>query len=268
MPTERLTFPGHDGGTLAARLDMPDGPHLATALFAHCFTCGKDIPAARRIAARLAAMGIAVLRFDFTGLGHSQGEFANTTFSSNVADLGAAAAFLNSRGMAPDLLIGHSLGGAAVLRAAPEIASARAVVTLGAPFDPGHVTHNFHDSLDEISARGQAEVNLGGRPFTIGKAFVENVAAENIAPAIGKMKKALLVLHAPLDAIVDVSNATQIFMAARHPKSFVTLDDADHLITRASDAEYAAEVIAAWAGRYLELAPPAPPSARPKAWSG
>lgn len=264
MPTERITFQGHGGDTLAARLDLPEGPHLATALFAHCFTCGKDIPAARRIAARLAAMGIAVLRFDFTGLGHSEGEFANTTFTSNVADLKAASAYLESRGMAPSLLIGHSLGGAAVLRAAPEIASAKAVVTIGAPFDPGHVAHNFGEALDEIATKGKAEVLLGGRPITLGQEFVEDVRAETLGPIIANMKRALLVLHAPRDEIVDISNATQIFTAAKHPKSFVTLDDADHLVTDPSDAEYAAEVIAAWAGRYLKLTPPAPPIGAPE----
>ncbi|MBT5821541.1 MAG: alpha/beta fold hydrolase, partial [Rhodobacteraceae bacterium] len=164
MPTERLTFPGHSGHDLAARLDMPDGPHLATALFAHCFTCSKDIPAARRIAQRLADQGIAVLRLDFTGLGHSQGEFANTTFSSNVDDLKAAVAMLSERGMAPCLLIGHSLGGAAVLKLAPELEGIKAVVTLGAPYDPEHVTHNFGGASDEIAANGNASVNLGGRP--------------------------------------------------------------------------------------------------------
>ncbi|MGH1413208.1 MAG: bifunctional alpha/beta hydrolase/OsmC family protein [Pelagimonas sp.] len=263
MPTERITFEGHEGA-LAARLDLPDGPHLATALFAHCFTCGKDIPAARRIAARLSAMGIAVLRFDFTGLGHSDGEFANTTFTSNVTDLKAAAAYLDARGMAPSLLIGHSLGGAAVLRAAPEIASVRAVTTIGAPFDPGHVTHNFGDALDEIVSKGKAQVMLGGRPITLGREFVEDVQAETLGPIIAGMKRALLVLHAPRDEIVDISNATQIFTAAKHPKSFVTLDDADHLVTDPCDAEYAADVIAAWAGRYLDLRSPAPPIGAPE----
>lgn len=264
MPTERLSFAGHSGANLAARLDMPDGPHLATAVLAHCFTCSKDIPAARRIAARLAGMGIAVLRFDFTGLGHSGGEFGNTTFSSNVSDLVAAAEMLGARGMAPDLLIGHSLGGAAVLKAAPQIPSARAVVTIGAPFDPEHVTHNFAGALDDIRAKGQAQVDLGGRVFTISRDFLKDVEGAELGPFIGSMKKALLVLHAPRDAIVDISNATRIFTAAKHPKSFVTLDDADHLVTRASDAEYAAEVIAAWARRYLDLSPPAPPIGAPE----
>lgn len=259
MPTERFTFAGHGGQELAARLDLPDGPLLATALFAHCFTCGKDIPAARRIAARLATMGIAVLRFDFTGLGHSGGEFENTTFSSNVADLEAAAQALSDRGMAPDLLIGHSLGGAAVLKVAGSLPSVRSVVTLGAPFDPGHVTHNFGDALDRIATDGAAEVMLGGRPIRIGKAFVRDVSAEKLGPAIKGLKRALLILHAPRDAVVGIENATEIFKAAKHPKSFVTLDDADHLISRPEDAEYAADVIAAWAGRYLKLRTPAPP---------
>ncbi|MBT8408415.1 MAG: OsmC family protein [Alphaproteobacteria bacterium] len=264
MPTERITFTGHSGDTLAARLDLPDGPHLATALFAHCFTCSKDIPAARRIAGRLASMGIAVLRFDFTGLGHSGGEFENTTFTSNVDDLKAAADYLNARGMAPELLIGHSLGGAAVLKAAAGIASSKAVVTLGAPFDPEHVTHNFGDALGSIETDGAAEVDLGGRPFRIRRAFVEDVKAEALGPAIANLGRALLVLHAPLDNIVGVMNATQIFTHAKHPKSFVTLDDADHLITRTEDAEYAAEVIAAWVGRYVPLAAPAPPPGAPE----
>ncbi len=264
MPAERITFRGHNGDELAARLDLPEGPHLATALFAHCFTCSKDIHAARRISGRLAAMGIAVLRFDFTGLGHSEGEFANTSFTSNVADLVAAAEYLEGRGMAPGLLIGHSLGGAAVLRAAAKLPSVKAVATIGAPFDPAHVTKNFAEALARIEAEGQAEVSLGGRPFTIGRDFVRDVAAENLRPAIADLKRALLVLHAPTDTIVGVENASQIFLAAKHPKSFVTLDDADHLITRAEDAEYAAQVIAAWVGRYLSIEPPAPPEGAPE----
>ncbi len=264
MTTERITFPGNSGDTLSARLDLPDGPHLATALFAHCFTCSKDIPAARRIAARLASMGIAVLRFDFTGLGHSKGEFANTTFTSNVGDLHAAAAYLAGRGMAPTLLIGHSLGGAAVLKAAGDMAGIKAVVTIGAPYDPEHVTHNFSDALKDIASVGRATVDLGGRPFTIGKGFVEDVKAQALGPVIKGLKAALLVMHAPRDAVVGIENATNIFAAARHPKSFVTLDDADHLITEARDAEYAADVIAAWAGRYMALTPPAPPIGAPE----
>lgn len=259
MPVERITFPGHDGNQLAARLDLPPGPHLATALFAHCFTCSKDIPAARRIAARLAGMGIAVLRFDFTGLGHSKGEFANTTFTSNVDDLAAGARYLTGRGMAPALLIGHSLGGAAVLRARAQIPSVHAVVTIGAPSDPAHVAHNFADSIPQIRRDGVAEVSLGGRPFNISRAFIDDIAKGNLKTAIARLDAALLILHAPRDEIVGIDNATEIFLAARHPKSFVTLDGADHLITRAGAAEYAADLIAAWVGRYVDLTRPAPP---------
>lgn len=264
MSLERFSFPGHDGHELAARLDLPTGPHLATALFAHCFTCGKDIAAARRIAARLAGMGIAVLRFDFTGLGHSGGEFANTSFTSNVEDLVAASAALEARGMAPELLIGHSLGGAAVLRAAGRIASAKAVVTIGAPFDPSHVTDNFADALPQIAAKGEAEVLFGGRSLRIGQGFVEDVQQARLADAIGTLHKALLVMHAPRDELVSIDNAAGIFRAAKHPKSFVTLGDADHLLTRAEDAEYAAEVIAAWAGSQIDLRAPAPPPGAPE----
>ncbi|MFC3615924.1 alpha/beta fold hydrolase [Lutimaribacter marinistellae] len=264
MPTERVTFEGHDGGQLAARLDLPEGPVLATALFAHCFTCSKDIPAARRIAGRLASMGIAVLRFDFTGLGHSDGEFANTTFTSNVDDLKAAAHYLEGRGMAPSLLIGHSLGGAAVLRAREGIASVKAVVTLNAPFDPSHVTHHFAEALPRIHEDGSAEVSLAGRSFRIGRGFVEDIAEVALRPAVERLGAALLVMHAPRDDTVGIDNATGIFTAAKHPKSFVTLDDADHLITRESDAEYAAAVIAAWVTRYVDLSPPAPPPGAPE----
>ena len=264
MPDDRFTFEGHAAHALAARLDMPRGPHLATALFAHCFTCGKDIAAARRIAQRLAGMGFAVLRFDFTGLGHSEGEFANTSFSSNVDDIVAAAAALEARGMAPSLLVGHSLGGAAVLRAARRIESAKAVATIGAPCDPEHVTHNFGANLDEIRETGEATVDLGGRPFTISRGFLEDLEGASLVEDIRELRRALLVMHAPRDEVVGIENATRIFVNAKHPKSFVTLDDADHLVTRQRDADYAAEVIAAWAGRYLGLERPAPPSGAPE----
>ena len=264
MPTERFTFPGHDGQNLSARLDLPDGPHLATALFAHCFTCSKDIPAARRIAGRLSAMGIAVLRFDFTGLGHSEGEFENTNFTTNVQDLVAASAELTKRRMTPSLLIGHSLGGAAVLKAASELENINAVVTIGAPSDPEHVTHNFADALPQIVRDGVAQVSLGGRPFRISNDFLEDVAKGKLSPAIAKLNAALLVLHAPRDATVSIDNASEIFIAAKHPKSFLTLDSADHLLTKAEDAEYAADVIATWAKRYIDLRRPAPPIGTPE----
>lgn len=264
MPSNRITFTGHDGSQLAARLDLPEGPHLATALFAHCFTCSKDIAAARRIAQRLATIGLAVLRFDFTGLGHSEGEFSNTGFSSNVGDIRAALEYLSDKGMPASLLIGHSLGGAAILKVAPDIKGIKAVATLGTPFDPHHVTHNFGDSVAQIRNKGAAEVDLGGRPFRITREFLDDIEGASIKSELGRLRAALLVLHAPRDAVVGIDNATRIFAAARHPKSFVTLDDADHLISRASDAEYAADIIATWAKRYLDLRPPAPPPGVPE----
>ncbi|QFU09149.1 Alpha/beta hydrolase family protein [Rhodobacteraceae bacterium THAF1] len=254
MATERLDFTSN-GKVLDARLDRPAGRVRATALFAHCFTCGKDIAAARRIAARLAAQGIAVLRFDFTGLGRSEGSFEETTFASNVDDLVAAADALEQAEAPPSLLIGHSLGGAAILKAAARLPSAKAVATIGAPFDPGHVTHNFGDALDRIEADGVAEVNLGGRPVRIGRDFVRDVDGTDLAPTVANLSRALLVLHAPRDQIVGIDNATAIFLAATHPKSFVTLDSADHLISRVADSDYAADVIAAWSARYLDLPP-------------
>lgn len=263
MKTEKLTFTGHSGEELAARLDYPAGKPHATAIFAHCFTCSKDIPAARRVSQRLAAMGIAVLRFDFTGLGHSKGEFVNTNFTSNVADLKLAAEALAEQIEAPSSLIGHSLGGAAVLRAAGDIDSVKAVATIGAPFDPEHVVHNFGAALVEIAEKGEAEVSLGGRPFTIKQSFVEDVSANNLREAIGGLKRALLVLHSPIDQTVGIENAGEIFGAAKHPKSFVTLDDADHLLTRSEDAEYAADVISSWARRYLDVPEIATPKGAP-----
>lgn len=264
MPTKRISFPGHDGHVLDARLDLPQGPVLATALYAHCFTCSKDIHAARRVADRLTAMGIAVLRFDFTGLGHSEGEFANTTFTSNTQDLIAAATYLVGQSMAPSLLIGHSLGGAAVLMARAGIPSIKAVATLNAPFDPSHVTHQFAQALGEIAQNGSAEVCLGGRPFHIGQDFVRDVNSIHMTEILRNLDAALLVLHAPRDEVVSIDNASAIFQAAKHPKSFVTLDNADHLITRREDAEYTADVIAAWVGRYIDLSPPAPPPGAPE----
>lgn len=254
--SQKLTFIGGNGHELAARLDLPGGPTRAFALFAHCFTCSKDIQAARRIADALAQEGIGVLRFDFTGLGSSQGEFANTNFSSNVADLVAAADELRARFQAPAILIGHSLGGAAVLAAAASIPEAKAVVTIGAPSDVGHVLHQLGSSLDQVRETGQAEVKLAGRPFTIQRQFVEDAEAQNLAETIANLRKALLVLHAPRDETVGIDNASAIFTAAKHPKSFVSLDDADHLLTNEQDAAYTAKVISAWAARYVPQAEP------------
>lgn len=250
--TSRASFPGHSGASLAARLDLPNGRVRAFALFAHCFTCSKDLIAVRRIAADLARAGIAVLRFDFTGLGSSEGEFASTNFSSNVGDLLAAADWLRDNHAAPALLIGHSLGGAAMLAVAADIPEARAVVTIGAPADADHVLANFGSDLATIERDGQAEVTLAGRGFRIARQFVEDVRGVRLAERIKAMRKPLLILHSPLDEIVGIDNATAIFMAARHPKSFVSLDKADHLLTREEDAAFAASVIAGWSSRYIE----------------
>ena len=251
MKTRKLEFAGHSGEMLAARLDAPDAAPRAYALFAHCFTCGKDIFAAARISAALVERGFAVLRFDFTGLGMSDGEFANTNFSSNVADLVKAADFLRENHAAPALLIGHSLGGAAVLAAASAIDEARAVATIGAPSEPLHLQKQFADRIDEIRAEGELEVQLGGRPFCIKKQFLDDLEASSIRANVERLGRALLVMHSPVDEIVDIDNARQLYVAARHPKSFISLDNADHLLSKRRDAEYAASVLAAWAWRYL-----------------
>ena len=250
MKVERVTFASAEGQKLAARLDAPDDAPVAYALFAHCFTCGKDVFAASRIAQQLTAHGIATLRFDFTGLGASEGEFANTNFSSNVGDLVAAAAYLRQSYMPPAILIGHSLGGAAVLAAAGQVPECKAVVTLNAPSDAKHVSGLFRDSVPKIDADGEAEVNLAGRKFRIKRQFLEDAAEQDLVVKIAQLHRALLVMHSPQDDTVDISNAARIFMAAKHPKSFISLDHADHLLTRKDDAVYAANLIAAWAVRY------------------
>lgn len=251
LRSEKITFTGIDGTQLAARLDLPEGKPQAYAIWAHCFSCTKDIFAASRVAAGLTARDIAVFRFDFTGLGASEGDFANTNFSSNVGDLIAAADHLRENFEAPKLLIGHSLGGAAVLAGAGKIPEAEAVCTIGAPADPAHVAHHFQDSRAEIEEKGEAEVLLVGRPFRIKKQFLEDIESQKLEHDIATMKKALLVFHSPIDAIVGVDNAAHIFQAAKHPKSFVSLDDADHLLSRKEDATYVADVITAWAARYI-----------------
>jgi putative redox protein len=258
VPNERFQFTGSDGHQLAATLDRPDSEPTAYALFAHCFTCGKDVLAARRIAARLTALGIAVLRFDFTGLGASEGEFANSTFSSNVADIILAADHLRRTGKAPALLVGHSLGGAAILAAAARIPDAKAVATIAAPSDPAHVTGLFADRISDIRAQGTVEVSLAGRPFPIKREFLDDVAEHNLIGQVAALRKALLILHSPTDDIVGIDNATRIFVAAKHPKSFISLSGADHLLSRKSDADYVADVIASWAQRYLEPATTSP----------
>jgi putative redox protein len=256
VPNERFQFPGADGSQLAAALELPEGQPLAYALFAHCFTCGKDVLAAKRIAVALAAKGIAVLRFDFTGLGSSEGDFANSTFSSNVADLVRAADHLRETRKAPAILIGHSLGGAAVLAAAAKIPEAKCVVTIAAPSDPAHVTGLFADRIDDIRRQGEVEVSLAGRPFHIKREFLDDIAEHNLMDHVARLHKALLIMHSPTDDTVGIDNATRIFIAAKHPKSFVSLAGADHLLSDRRDGMYAADVIAAWAERYIDAAAP------------
>lgn len=252
IPSAKLTFPGSSGEMLAARLDRPAGTPRACALFAHCFTCSKDIFAASRIARELTGHGFAVLRFDFTGLGDSEGEFANTNFSSNVADLVKAADYLRENYWAPKVLIGHSLGGAAVLAAAGEVPEAKAVATIGAPADAEHVIQNFSAAVGEIEETGVAEVALAGRRFPIRKQFLDDLKAQAVTERVAGLRKALLLFHAPRDEIVGIDNAAAIYSAARHPKSFISLDDADHLLSRRGDAVYVAQVLSAWASRYID----------------
>ena len=259
--SHKVEFEGALGETLAARLEHPAGPALGWALFAHCFSCSKDILAAQRISRRLTDHGFAVLRFDFTGLGASQGDFANTNFSSNVADLVKAADWLRANHAPPGLLVGHSLGGAAVLAAAPHIAEVAAVATLGAPADADHVRRQFLDRIDDIERTGQAQVHLAGRPFTIKKQFLDDIEGRALDKAVGSMRAAVLIAHSPVDETVSIENATRLFVAARHSKSFLSLDGADHLLTKRVDSEHAADVIGAWAARYAHtLTLPEPPA--------
>lgn len=260
--SDRIEFTSALGEKLAARLERPAGPALGWALFAHCFSCSKDIHAAQRISRRLTEHGFAVLRFDFTGLGHSEGDFANTNFSSNIDDLVKAADWLRETYQAPGLLVGHSLGGAAVIAAAARISEVKAVATLGAPADADHVRQQFQSKLPEIESRGEAEVSLAGRPFRIKKQFLEDIEGRRLDDIIGSLKAAVLIAHAPTDATVGIDNASRLFIAAKHPKNFISLDGADHLLTRRQDAEHAADIIGAWARRYAHtLSLPEPPRA-------
>lgn len=256
MRNEPFEFEGEQGSRLVGKLDLPDEPPRNYALFAHCFTCTKESLAAVRIGRALAGQGIGVLRFDFTGLGQSGGDFADSTFSGSVKDVLAAARAMRDASMEPALLIGHSLGGAAVLAAADDLPNVKAIATIGAPFDVQHVTKLFREDLKSLLQDGEAEVKLGGRPFKMRRSFIDDLSAHDQKQRIGGLRRALLVLHAPMDRTVDIDNAAQIFLSARHPKSFVSLDDADHLLTRSADSAYAAEVISAWATRYLGKSSP------------
>jgi uncharacterized OsmC-like protein/fermentation-respiration switch protein FrsA (DUF1100 family) len=253
MQNQRTTFPGASGELLSARLSLPaDGKVRACALFAHCFTCSKDLKAAVNISRAMTQQGLAVLRFDFTGLGESEGDFAETTFTSNIEDLVAAAGFMEREFDAPSILIGHSLGGAAVLQAAARLPSVRAVATIGAPFDPAHVRNLFVDALPEIEARGSADVILAGRRFTLGGDFVRDLETHNVEETLASLGRPLLIFHSPVDNTVGIENAARLYQSARHPRSFISLDDADHLLLRERDSLYVGSVLAAWVERYLE----------------
>ncbi len=259
MPTDRITFPGDDGQELAACLELPTGgAPKAFALFAHCFTCTKNIKAAVNISRALARRSIAVLRFDFTGLGESDGDFADTNFSSNVEDVVAAGRYLAEAYSAPAILVGHSLGGTAVLQAAHALPSVKAVATIGAPAEPLHVLGLLRDSLDEIRSSGEAEVLLAGRPFRVKQQFVSDLHGTKLDDHVSSLKRALLIFHSPVDTTVGIENAARLYGVAKHPKSFISLDDADHLVSRPEDSEYIGEVLATWAQKYVDLVLPTP----------
>ncbi len=254
MKNQKVTFENKDGHKLTAYIELPaDRKPGSFAVFAHCFTCNKNLSAVRNISRALTGAGFGVMRFDFTGLGESEGDFSDTNFSSNINDIGAAASFLSQNYMAPSLLVGHSLGGAAVLYAASAIESIKAVATLGAPSDPNHVSKLLSSGLEDIEEKGYAEVNIGGRPFTIKKQFLDDLKETNLADVVGKLRKAILVAHSPQDNIVGINNAAEIFKHAKHPKSFVSLDGADHLLSKAEGSNYIGGVIASWAKRYIRL---------------
>lgn len=252
MPRIEAVFKNPQGESLSGLLEMPSGVIKSYALFAHCFTCSKDNLAAARIARALADLGIAVLRFDFTGLGNSKGDFSNTNFSSNLQDLLAAAHYLEQHYAAPTLLIGHSLGGSAALAVAQDLAAVKAVITIGAPATAAHVKHLFADSVHALMDKQTVQVELGGRSFNIQRQFIDDLEKYNSVAHIKALRKALLIFHSPLDQVVSIDEAARIYTAAKHPKSFVSLDQADHLLSNPEDSRYVAEVLSAWAGRYLK----------------
>lgn len=257
MATQPFDFTGADGQHLSGTLDLPDGPVSSYALFAHCFTCTKSSLAAVRLSKALTALGYGVLRFDFTGLGQSGGDFSDSSFSGSIADLIVAADAMRAAERAPSLLIGHSLGGAAVLAAAAHVPKVKAVATIGAPAGVEHVTRLFADDVGTLQREGEAEVRIGGRPFKLRRSFIDDLASHDQAERIRALRTPLLILHSPQDQIVSIDNATAIYQAAFHPKSFVSLDGADHLLTDRKDSDFAATIIAAWASRYLATPSPA-----------
>ncbi len=254
MSIQKVTFPNFNGQTLSARLELPDNqePHNF-AIFAHCFTCNKNLSAIRNISRAMNKQGIAVLRFDFTGLGESEGDFVDTNFSSNIEDLVAAADFLTNQYQSPPILIGHSLGGAAVIFAAKKIDSIKAVATIGAPSSPEHVQHLFSSNLDSIKTEGVSEVNIGGRPFNISNKFIEDIESKSMETCIKSLRKPILIIHSPQDETVGIQNAKELYHYAHHPKSFISIDGADHLMTRTKDSKYVGGVIAGWVDRYIEM---------------
>jgi uncharacterized OsmC-like protein/alpha/beta superfamily hydrolase len=253
MRSENIKFINGEGIHLSGKLDLPVvAKPKAYAIFAHCFTCSKNLKAVENISYSLTQRDIAVLRFDFTGLGSSKGDFSETNFSSNLSDLVAAYDFLVSNYAAPQLLIGHSLGGAAVLHVANRLEAIRAVVTIGAPSNPTHVTHLLKSGKEELDVKGQAEINIGGRPFIIKKQFIEDLEQNDRYDIIAQLDKALLIMHSPQDTIVGIDNAAEIYQHAKHPKSFITLDGSDHLLSKAPDSLYAGQMISSWADRYME----------------
>lgn len=252
MPSKKVTFTGALGEELSARLDLPEEGNIkAYALFAHCFTCSKDLKAVGNITRQLADVGIATFRFDFTGLGESAGDFANTNFSSNIDDLVAASEYMEKEFEGPSILIGHSLGGAAVLQAAHRMDSVKAVATIAAPAEPEHVKKNFEMKIDEIEDKGEAEVTLAGRPFTIKKQFLDDLEEASMKKYIRELGRALIVFHSPIDNTVGIDNATKIFVAAKHPKSFISLDEADHLLHNKEDSEFVGNVLGTWSAKYI-----------------
>ena len=252
MKSQKVEFEGSQGGNLSARIDEPEeGPVKGAVLFAHCFTCGKNLQAIEDISHALIEKGFGVFRFDFTGLGESEGDFSDTTFSSNIGDLVAAALFMEKEWAKPRMLMGHSLGGAAVLQAAQKISTVEAVATIGAPSSPSHVTHLLLDQKEEIERKGEAKIKIAGRHFNITKEFLADLNEQNMDAIIQNLGKPLLIFHSPIDQIVGIENAAHIYELARHPKSFISLDDADHLLSNKEDAQYVGSVTAAWVERYL-----------------
>lgn len=253
MSSQKVTFTNSAGQQLAAIMEMPDSmPPKGYALFAHCFTCNKNLTAVKNIGRALNSKGIAVLRFDFTGLGESEGDFENTNFSSNIEDLLSAAQFLKENYEAPNIMIGHSLGGAAAIYAAAILDSVKVVATIGTPGDPSHVTHLFKNGIEHINEHGVANVSIGGRPFTIKKQFLDDIKEKDLQHTVHHLHKPILILHSPQDSTVGIESAAAIYQAAHHPKSFISLHGADHLLSNAADSAYVGAMIAAWSERYIE----------------